>query len=180
MTAAGTATPPGPVSVTVDADTVAGSTASENVAEAVASRAMPVAPSDGLSPLTVGPVVSTAHVRLAAVGSVPPAVVARTSNVCGPSASPVTVNGDVQPAKAPPSIRHPNVAVASGGAASNVNAADVARTVPVGPEPESMAVSGVGAAGPPLRYGSAPIRVKALSDEADVSIVQSRQMSLLS
>jgi hypothetical protein len=39
----------------------------------------------------------------------PPASVARTSNVCEPSASDVNERGDVQTIHAPPSIRHANV-----------------------------------------------------------------------
>src|SRR5947208_2846936 len=112
---AGTATPPGPVISTVEADTVVGSTASLNVAPAVAVRATPVLPSAGDIAETPGPVVSTVQVRVAAVGSVPPALVARTWKVCVPSTSPVTLNGDVQGLKAAVSIRQASVAVGSAG-----------------------------------------------------------------
>src|SRR5581483_8406333 len=165
--------PPGAVSVKLAFDTVVGSTGSENVAETVAFRATLVALSDGLSPVTVGPVVSTVQVREAAVGSVPPAVVARTSKVCAPSASPVPLNGDVQGVneKAAPSRRQAKVA--PGWSEEKVKEADVVRVAPVGPEVAVIVVSGVGTGGPPLKYGSAPMRAKALSEASDESIVQS-------
>ncbi len=79
-----------------------------------------------------GGVVSTLNARLAGVGSVLPAVsVARTSNVCAPSASAAVVNGVVQAANAPASTRHWNVDPASVAVKENVGVLSL--VVPVGP-----------------------------------------------
>ena len=136
---------------TVDADTVAGSTASEKVAVGATVRAAPVLASTGLTEATVGPVVSTVQVRPAAVGSVPPALVERTAKVWAPSASPVTLNGDAQAFQAPLSIVQARVAVGSAGDTAKENDAEVTRTVPFGPLAALIVVSGVGAAGAPLK-----------------------------
>ena len=62
-------------------------------------------------PVSAGGVASTAHDAVAGVGSVlPTESVARTENVCEPSASPVARKGDGQAENEPASILHSNVA----------------------------------------------------------------------
>ena len=79
-----------------------------------------------------GGVVSTVNDRLAGVGSVLPAAsVARTSNVCAPSASTAVVNGVLHEPQAPPSTRHSNVEPVSVAVNENVGVLSV--VVPVGP-----------------------------------------------
>src|SRR5947208_11120155 len=61
----------------------------------------------GLVSVPAGLLVSRCHVHVSGDGSVfPAASVARTSNVCALSASPLTEWGLAQGAQAPPSIRH--------------------------------------------------------------------------
>src|SRR3954449_8012092 len=73
----------------------------------------------------------TVHVRDAGDAStLPAASVARTSNVCAPTASPLKSRGDVHAPHTPPSSRHSNVAASL---APNVKLAVVAVTVPDGP-----------------------------------------------
>ena len=79
-----------------------------------------------------GAVASTVHAREAAVWStLPAASVARTSKVCGPSASALYACGDVHAVNVPPSMRHANVEPTS--VAENVNDAVRVVTVPAGP-----------------------------------------------
>jgi hypothetical protein len=62
---------------------------SENTASTFVAADTPVAPSAGVTAVTVGAVVSIVHVEVAGVGSaLPEALVDRTPNVCDPSASP--------------------------------------------------------------------------------------------
>ena len=85
-------------------------------------------------------VVSTVKVRSSGEGSVFQAgSEARTANVCGPSAMPVSAFGDEQEAHAPPSRRHSNVAVPS--SLENVKLAPDDPSRPDGPV--LTAVSGV-------------------------------------
>src|SRR3954451_25429571 len=78
-------------------------------------------------------VVSTVHVRVAGEASVLPAPsVARTSNLCDPSARPLYAFGDVHAAHAPPSRRHWNVEPDSVDA--NTKLAKLVATVPLGPD----------------------------------------------
>ena len=84
---------------------------------------------------------STVKVRLAGVGSVLPAgSVARTSKVCGPSASADVVNGVVQAANAAASTRHSNVEPASVEVKVKVGRVVVGRAARAGPP--VMEVSG--------------------------------------
>src|SRR5581483_11422960 len=121
--AAGTAVPSLFRRVNDDAVTVAASTSSEKVAVTALLTATPLAPARGTVLVTVGAVVSTRQVRTAGSGSVPPSIVqARTENVCEPSARPVSVSGDVQSVKAPPSSSHWKAA--SGWSDEKVTVAD--------------------------------------------------------
>jgi hypothetical protein len=114
------------------------SIASENVAATFVDVCTLPAPSAGETACTVGAVRSTAHVRLAGVGSTFPAASrARTWNVCAPPVT-VYVFGVVHEANVPLSSEHSNVADAS--SAENVKVAVVEEVVPVGPE--SIVVSG--------------------------------------
>src|SRR3954468_23025776 len=73
----------------------------------------------------------TVHVRDAGDAStLPAASVARTSNVCAPTATPLKSRGDVHAPHTPASRRHSNVAASL---APNVKLAVVAVTVPDGP-----------------------------------------------
>src|SRR3954463_5960004 len=84
----------------------------------------------------------TVHVRDAGDAStLPAASVARTSNVCAPTASPLTSRGDVHAPHTPPSRRHSNVAASL---APNVKLAAVAVPVP-GAHPEVVVSGAVGA-----------------------------------
>ena len=93
---------------------------------AVSEVAMP----DGPASIVVsGGVVSTVQVRLAGVGSVLPAgSVARTVNVCEPSARPLYVWGEVHAVSAPPSSVQPKVEPVS--VALKAKVADAEPTVP--------------------------------------------------
>lgn len=79
-----------------------------------------------------GPVVSTAHVRSAGVGSGVPAVsTERTLKICGPSASELYVWPEAHGVKAALSSEHSKVE--PGSFDSKVNAADVEVPGPLGP-----------------------------------------------
>src|SRR5215218_3998380 len=128
-------------------EAVASNTSTVELASAVPERVMVPSVSKELSAGLViagasGAVVSTFQVRLAGVGSAPPAVsTALTSNVCVPSArapSSGTLLGEAQASKVPPSSLHWKVA--SPWSEEKPNSAEVLPTVPEGPE--SMVVSG--------------------------------------
>jgi hypothetical protein len=107
----------------------------ENVNVGVGSLVSPEGPE---SIVVSGPVVSTAKLRLAGVGSTFPATsIARTWKLCAPSVSGAVVWGEVHAAKAPASTRHPKLAF------SFAEKAKVGVGSFVGPEgPESIVVSG--------------------------------------
>src|SRR5215210_7420913 len=108
----------------------------ENANVGVASFVRPAGP---LSIVVSGAAVSTVKPRDAGVGSTLPAKsVARTSNVCAPSASGAVVSGAEQPLQAPPSTRHSNVVPSSSEEKPNVGV--VSFVAPAGPE--SIVVSG--------------------------------------
>ena len=89
-------------------------------------------PDGPLSIVVCGAAVSTVKAREAGVGSTLPAgSVARTSNVCAPSASDAVVWAEVQEPQAPPSTRHSNVEPA--WLAENVNVGVASFVRPDGP-----------------------------------------------
>src|SRR5215216_531536 len=94
---------------------------------------------------TFGAVASTVQDALSGVASVLPAPsVARTSNVCGPSARPLKVAGLVQELKPAPSSEHSKVLPDSSAVKPKV-----ASELAVRPEgPEVMVVSGGSRSGP--------------------------------
>ena len=98
-----------------------------------------VGPEGPLSIVVCGAAVSTVKLREAGVASTFPArSVARTSNVCAPSASDPVVSGVEHEPHAPPSTRHSNVEPASSAENANVGVASF-----VGPDgPLSIVVSG--------------------------------------
>ena len=98
-----------------------------------------VGPDGPLSIVVSGAAVSTVKLRDAGVASTLPAVsVARTSNVCAPSASDAVVCGELQEAHAPASTRHSNVEPAWLDENANVGVASF-----VGPDgPLSIVVCG--------------------------------------
>src|SRR5215217_4024907 len=91
---------------------VAAFISSEKVASTLVFSATPIAAFTGVTPTTVGAVVSTVQVRLAGVGSVLPAEpTALTSKVCvEPPDRPRYSFGEVQTSKAPSSSLHSKVA----------------------------------------------------------------------
>ena len=100
----------------------------ENSNVGVASRVRPLGP---VSIVVCGALVSTVIVRLAGVASVLPAAsVARTSNVCVPSASAAVVCGELQALKAALSTRHSKLAP---GSEENSNVGVASRGQAVGP-----------------------------------------------
>ena len=108
----------------------------ENAKVGVESLVSPLGPA---STVVSGGVVSTVQACVAGDSSMlNQTSTARTANVCGPSASPISALGERQAAKAAPSSEHSNVA---GSLAPNVNVAPVSRVAAGGP-PASVVSGG--------------------------------------
>jgi len=140
--------PPAGLSEKVEAEMLAGSIGSENVAVTVLFTATLVAFEPGTVESTVGAVVSTTQLRLAGDESVTPEAVARTWKVCEPSARDEYDRGEVQAANGAPSSAHSNDDPEM--LEVKLNEALVLDVVPDGPE--VIVVSGaLGGGVPPAR-----------------------------
>src|SRR5687767_3371051 len=135
----------------------AGASSSEQVKVAPASepkaKVADVSLVDTSGPLSIvvaRPVVSTVQVAAAGLASVLPAAsLARTRNVCSPSARPLSATGETQDANAAPSRAHSKVALGS-----DENSNDALVLVVEAAGPEVIVVSGATAGSTVHSHGS--------------------------